>query len=65
MADDRKIIMGVRVADRVITDVEELEKAAGEKDSQIDMQRLLDSGAISGTWKGVTKAKEPKAEKEK
>lgn len=65
MADDRKINQGVRVANRVITDVDELEKAAGEKDSQVDMQRLLDSGAISGTWKGATKTKEPKTDKEK
>ena len=65
--DDRRINVGVRLPGvkddkrftkgMVITDPDELEKAASAKDSGIDLQALYDSGAISGTWKGV-KAKE-------
>lgn len=64
MADDRKIIHGVRVGKETITDVDELDKAAA-KDSTIDMQRLFDTGAITGNWKGVKAAAEKTAKKEK
>jgi hypothetical protein len=47
----------------VITDPDELVKAAGEKDSGIDLQSLYDQGAISGTWKGVKQAEPEKPTK--
>jgi hypothetical protein len=34
-----------------ISDVDELQAAADAK--KVDLQRLYDRGAISGTWKGV------------
>jgi hypothetical protein len=37
----------------LITDADDLEAAAANKDSGIDLQALHDAGAISGTWKGV------------
>lgn len=74
--DDRKIHVGVRATAiktddgrrnttkrAIITDPEDLVKAAGEKGSDLDLQALHDSGAISGTWKGVTAAKGPEAAK--
>jgi hypothetical protein len=73
MADDRVIHTGVRLTGvsegkkftkgPVITDPDELEKAAAEKDSGIDLQALYDAGAISGTWKGVKATDEEKAAK--
>lgn len=73
--DDRKINQGIRlpgVKDEkrftkgsVITDPDELVKAAGEKDSGINLQALLDFGAISGTWKGVKAQAEEKPAKGK
>lgn len=69
--DDRKINSAIRmpgVRDEenpkrytkgaVITDPDELVKAAGAKESGIDLQALHDAGVISGTWKGVKEAKE-------
>lgn len=68
--DDRKIESAVRLAGvkadkrftkgKVITDPDELEKAAAAKDSGIDLQALHDTGVISGTWKGVKVSKQPK-----
>lgn len=68
--DDRVIHSGVRlqgVKDEkrftkgsVITDPDELVKAAAEKDSGIDLQALYDAGVISGTWKGVKTDKKAK-----
>lgn len=73
MADDRQILQGIRLPgvkdDKrftkggVITDPDELVKAAADKDSGIDLQALYDSGAITGTWKGVKAAKEETAKK--
>ena len=45
---------------KVITDPDELEKAAAAKDSGIDLQALHDSGVISGNWKGVKVKEAPK-----
>jgi hypothetical protein len=69
--DDRRINSAVRTLGlkeekrftkgTVITDPDELEKAAAAKDSGIDLQALHDSGVISGTWKGV-KATKPESE---
>lgn len=73
--DDRVIHTGIRmpgsknesgkgfVKGSVITDPDELEKAASVKDSGINLQSLFDTGAISGTWKGVKAAKEESDEK--
>lgn len=73
--DDRKIHSAIRlpgVKDEkrftkgtVIDDPDELEKAAAAKDSGISLQSLYDSGAISGTWKGVRAAKEEPEKKAK
>lgn len=73
--DDRKIHSAIRMPGvkgekrftkgAVIDDPDELVKAAAEKDSGIDLQALHDSGAISGTWKGVKAAEPEKAKKEK
>lgn len=73
MADDRVIHSGVRTAGVtdekkftkgvIITDPDDLEKAAAAKDSGIDLQSLYDAGVISGTWKGVKAAKEDKPKK--
>lgn len=71
--DNRKIVTGIKlpgVKDEkrftkgaLITDPDELEKAAAAKDSGIDLQALYDTGAISGTWKGVKATKEEAAKK--
>lgn len=72
--DDRMIHGGVRTAGKgsladkdfvrgkVIDDPDELEKAAADKESGIDLQALHDAGVISGTWKGVKAHAEGKAE---
>jgi hypothetical protein len=44
--DNRKIVSGVRMADRTITDVDELAKVLTPE----MRDRLLKSGAISGDW---------------
>ena len=56
--DDRRVVSGVRVRatregktvtrkSMIVTDADELEK------SGVDLQRMHDEGAITGTWKGV------------
>lgn len=74
MADDRVIHNAIRLPGKkdgkrftkgtVIKDPDELAKLAAEKDSGIELQALLDRGAISGTWKG-TKAVKDEAPKGK
>jgi hypothetical protein len=49
----------------LITDPDELEKAASAKGSGLDLQALHDSGVISGDWKGVKSAAEAPAKKGK
>lgn len=75
--DDREILSGIRLPGKrdentkrltkgaLITDPDELEKAASTKDSGIDLRSLHDSGAITGTWKGVKVAKEDTEPKKK
>lgn len=48
---------GGKVVDKgaVISDVDELQALGDAK--KVDLQRLYDRGAISGTWKGVKVAK--------
>jgi len=67
--DDREIhsairLPGIKEGKRytkgsVITDPDDLVK------SGVDLQSLYESGAISGTWKGVKAAHEDKAEETK
>lgn len=60
MADNRKIVHGVRMADgKVVTDVDELAKVLTP-----EMQNRLEAaGSISGDWKQPKTAKAEKAEK--
>ena len=73
--DDRRILTGIKMPGlkdekkftkgALITDPDELEKAAAVKDSGLDLQALYDAGAISGTWKGVKVASEAPAKSAK
>lgn len=56
--DDRKILSGVRVDDKVYTEGQEDDLSAVMTPEM--QKRLEDSGAITGTWKAGAKAKDGK-----
>ncbi|HEY6244557.1 MAG TPA: hypothetical protein VIX17_11445 [Pyrinomonadaceae bacterium] len=56
MADNRKINQGVLVGDKTYTDPDELEEVMTKEMHD----RLIESGAIEGSFKPKAKAEKPK-----